>query len=115
MQARSPLATFVLHLILIAGSALFLFPLVWMISTSVKPVSQADQDPPRLLPEREFIKTEDGREYPAAFYREKPGEDEKLVALVGRGAGTARIEMDGPATTKIQRTVPDNEVRTAPV
>jgi multiple sugar transport system permease protein len=50
MKARTPLARSIIHAVLIAGSALFLFPLVWMISTSLKPIQETMTMPPRLLP-----------------------------------------------------------------
>jgi multiple sugar transport system permease protein len=39
------------YLILIAASVAFLFPLVWMISTSLKPKAQVMAIPPRLIPD----------------------------------------------------------------
>src|SRR2546423_1018420 len=50
MSAKSLLAKIVVHGALLLGSALFLFPLVWMFATSAKPISQAIDLPPRLLP-----------------------------------------------------------------
>lgn len=46
---RRPQA-FVLHVLLLAGSALFLFPLVWMLSTALKPLDQTMLMPPRWIP-----------------------------------------------------------------
>ena len=39
-----------LHLFLLLASVLFLFPLVWLISTSLKPVEQAMAIPPTWIP-----------------------------------------------------------------
>jgi multiple sugar transport system permease protein len=50
MQAKRPLSRVVVHLILIAGSAVFLFPLLWMISTSLKPVEETMLTPPQWIP-----------------------------------------------------------------
>jgi multiple sugar transport system permease protein len=50
MTARTPLARLVTHLALIAGSAIFLFPLVWMVSTSLKPIEETMTMPPRMWP-----------------------------------------------------------------
>jgi len=50
MQAKSPIAHLVIHLILLAGSVVFLFPLLWMISTSLKPVEETMTIPPRWIP-----------------------------------------------------------------
>jgi multiple sugar transport system permease protein len=50
MSARTPLARLIIHLVLIAGSAVFLFPLVWMISTALKPIEETMTMPPRMWP-----------------------------------------------------------------
>jgi multiple sugar transport system permease protein len=52
MKAKNSLAHLVVHLVLIAGSLLFLFPLIWMFSTSLKPIEETMVMPPRLLPSR---------------------------------------------------------------
>jgi len=39
------------HLILLAGSFFFLFPLVWMVSTSLKPVDRTMMLPPQWIPD----------------------------------------------------------------
>lgn len=50
MSAKSPLARLIVHLLLIAGAILFLFPLLWMVSTSLKPIEETMRMPPELLP-----------------------------------------------------------------
>jgi len=50
MTAKSLLARWVVHLVLIAGAVLFLFPLLWMVSTSLKPIEETMKMPPDLLP-----------------------------------------------------------------
>jgi len=40
-----------IHAVLVAGSLLFLFPLVWMISTALKPIDQTMIMPPRWIPD----------------------------------------------------------------
>lgn len=41
----------ILHIVLIAGSIVFSFPLVWLISTSLKPDTQIFVIPPQLIPD----------------------------------------------------------------
>jgi multiple sugar transport system permease protein len=40
----------VVHTLLVAGSFVFLFPLLWMLSTSLKPIEETMTSPPVLLP-----------------------------------------------------------------
>ncbi|MEW6230496.1 MAG: carbohydrate ABC transporter permease, partial [Bacillota bacterium] len=49
-RARSVLSRAVLYLVLCAGSVLFLMPLAWMISTSLKTPEQYFGFPPRWIP-----------------------------------------------------------------
>lgn len=51
LVARS-LSRLVLHAVLIAGCLLFLFPIIWMVSTSLKPASAVFDYPPRLITEQ---------------------------------------------------------------
>lgn len=53
MRARSPLAKIIVYLVLGVLSLLFLMPLAWTISTSLKPEKQTMELPPRWWP-REF-------------------------------------------------------------
>jgi multiple sugar transport system permease protein len=39
-----------IHIILIAGAIAFLFPLIWMISTALKPIEETTRMPPTLIP-----------------------------------------------------------------
>jgi multiple sugar transport system permease protein len=50
MKLRSGLGRYLLYLLLIVGSAIFLTPLAWMISTSLKPIEQTMTMPPVWLP-----------------------------------------------------------------
>ena len=50
MQAKGPVSRAVLHMILVGGSLVFLFPLLWMVTTSLKPVEETMLTPPRWIP-----------------------------------------------------------------
>jgi len=50
MQAKSRLARLLIELVLLAGSLVFLFPLLWMLSTALKPREQVMMMPPVWLP-----------------------------------------------------------------
>lgn len=121
MSANTLLAKIVVHGLLLVGSLIFLFPLIWMISTSVKPLSQTTDMPPKLLPYPEKVKGQDGKLYPALFYRAdatQPGQpkpEEKLVALIAREGDRVRIEMDVSGGKKKQFLVKAGATRTPPV
>ncbi|MFP4058279.1 MAG: carbohydrate ABC transporter permease [Candidatus Brocadiia bacterium] len=46
----SPPKRLATHLVLLAGSVLFLFPFVWLVSTSLKPIEQTMMMPPQWVP-----------------------------------------------------------------
>ncbi|MGC4095417.1 MAG: carbohydrate ABC transporter permease [Polyangiaceae bacterium] len=48
---RFPSSKFAVHALLIGASFVFCFPMLWMLSTSLKPVEEAMVFPPRWLPE----------------------------------------------------------------
>ncbi|MBI2297400.1 MAG: carbohydrate ABC transporter permease [Armatimonadetes bacterium] len=50
MQVKTPWLRPLVHLVLIAGSLVCLFPLLWMISTSLKPITETMTLPPRWIP-----------------------------------------------------------------
>jgi multiple sugar transport system permease protein len=52
VKAKTPLARIVVQAALLVGSLLFLFPLLWMISTSLKPIEETMRTPPQWLPSR---------------------------------------------------------------
>jgi multiple sugar transport system permease protein len=115
MTARTPLARAVVYLLLSLGSLIFLFPLAWMVSTSVKPVSQTKDAHPSLFPYPETIQAEDGRKYTAGYYRESPRTDEKVVALIRTEGAQSEIELEVPGGSKARRLVPATSVRVPPV
>jgi multiple sugar transport system permease protein len=51
IQRRGP-ATLLLHAALLAGAAVTVTPLAWMVSASLMPTGEANTYPPRLLPSR---------------------------------------------------------------
>jgi multiple sugar transport system permease protein len=50
MEIKRPTTRFIVHLILIGGSVICLFPLAWMILTSLKPIQETMVMPPRWIP-----------------------------------------------------------------
>lgn len=58
---RFPAARFLVHAALVAVCLVFVFPLLWMLSTSLKPIEQTMAFPPRWVPEsvqfRNYVET----------------------------------------------------------
>lgn len=50
MQPRTAFARVLCSVLLVAGSILFLFPFVWLLCTSLKPIEQTMQMPPTWIP-----------------------------------------------------------------
>src|SRR5258706_343950 len=55
------LQRFFVYLILLLGSITFLAPLLWMLSTGLKPIGQAMTMPPRWIPYRFFVEKDGTR------------------------------------------------------
>ncbi len=76
MTTRAPIGQRALtYLLLLAGAVLFAFPMVWMVSTSLKPPEQAAAVPPTLLPRAHYAEI-DGRRAEVTLDREladRPG------------------------------------------
>jgi multiple sugar transport system permease protein len=56
-----PLSKFLTYGALIAGAAVFLLPLLWMLSTALKPLEQTTVQPPIWMPRRYFVEHEQTR------------------------------------------------------
>ena len=75
MSPRSKLARLIVYALLLGGGAIFLFPFLWLVATSLKPAEQTMSLPPTWLP-RAYYTTIDGkrmevtRDYPAP---DRPG------------------------------------------
>ncbi len=50
-----PLPKLLTYLALLAGAALFVLPLLWMLSTALKPIEQTTLQPPEWLPRRFYV------------------------------------------------------------
>ncbi|HEY3236619.1 MAG TPA: carbohydrate ABC transporter permease, partial [Polyangiaceae bacterium] len=95
MQPRSSIARLVIYLLLISGSAVFLFPLIWLLCTALKPIEQTMKMPPTWLP-RAYYAVIDGsrvevtRDYqivdPSVLVRPLTGPEATKPLLVPRSA-----------------------------
>lgn len=79
IKQQGPIARLFIYAALIAGSAIFLIPLFWMVSTSLKPIDKTMSMPPTWLPRQSFI-TKDGAEVPVTVGPEvAPGRVDVLL------------------------------------
>jgi multiple sugar transport system permease protein len=75
MRPRSILARLIVYVLLLTGAAVFLFPFLWLVCTSLKPIEQTMSMPPTWLP-RAYYATVNGervevtRDYPVP---DRPG------------------------------------------
>jgi multiple sugar transport system permease protein len=116
MTAKSVFAKLLVHLLLVVGSLIFIFPLVWMFSTSIKPMSQATELPPQMVPYREMITGSDGQPHRAVWWRPPPSvederPEEKLVALISQEGPETVVEEDVAGGKKLPHRVPSSSVR----
>lgn len=80
---RGPIARLLLYTALLGGSAVFLLPLMWMLSTALKPVEQTMSLPPTWLPYR-YEADVDGARRAVRLGPEK-GEERREVVLEDTG------------------------------
>jgi ABC-type glycerol-3-phosphate transport system permease component len=52
IKTKKLTASFIVHAILIVGAVIFLFPFLWMVITSLKPLSETTAIPPTLIPSK---------------------------------------------------------------
>ena len=53
-----PLPKILTYAALAAGAAVFLLPLLWMLSTALKPIEQTTVQPPIWLPRRYYVEAD---------------------------------------------------------
>lgn len=75
---RNPLHKLFVYTALLLGAAVFIIPLLWMLSTAVKPIDQAMSSPPRWLP-YSWAYTDNGKEITVGHDGDAP--DEGLVSV----------------------------------
>lgn len=109
----------IIYALLIGGSFIFLFPLFWMISTSLKPIDQSMTMPPVWTPYREYaqidgqkvsVKRSDSVEAPAYVIRVKSSGDRLLVPQTavqdGKYVTTDQTGEKKRAAAEILETIP---------
>ncbi len=91
MPSATPTRRFSIYLLLFAGAVLFAFPLVWMVSTSLKSPEQSAAFPPTMLPRSHYVQV-DGREAEVTLDRELTGRPGWWQVTIKDGTGT-RLEL----------------------
>jgi multiple sugar transport system permease protein len=102
---RGP-AKFLIYGALIVGAAMFLLPLLWMLSTALKPAEQTTAQPPLWLPRRYYVDTD------GAAREIKPG---ALIAApsvwaLAAGDNTPIVLPQSSVTGQIWHVSPDRNV-----
>ena len=88
MSPRSKPACLIVYALLFAGAAVFLFPFLWLVCTSLKPIEQTMSMPPTWLPR--------------AYHATLTANAWKSLAItlfpIGRATGTSPSDVGGPQT-----------------
>jgi multiple sugar transport system permease protein len=91
IQQRGPLARLLIYAALILGSAIFLVPMAWMISTALKPIDQTMAMPPTWLPRQHFALV-DGVRMPVTIGPET--DDGRVRVIPADGSPTLEVARD---------------------
>ncbi|HUT34016.1 MAG TPA: hypothetical protein VNE39_11075, partial [Planctomycetota bacterium] len=78
-----------IHTLLIVGSCLFIFPFIWLVTTSLKPVEQIMKMPPDWLP-RAYYAPVEGQRLKVVKEREI-GEPSLIVRYTVGGTSPSRV------------------------
>ena len=79
-SSRDTLGQAAVLFVLSVGAISMLFPLMWMLSSSFKPLAQIDLFPPKWIPTVQTTATVDGKVYP--FYKvQVDGETRQLIMV----------------------------------
>jgi len=123
-QKRTP-TRLVIHVVLLAGSVTFFFPLLWMISTSLKPIEQTMVMPPQWVP-RAYYALIDGEriqvkklfqvDEPSLIVRATVRERKGLKLLIPvRDYSDGQAAIDVPVADRVERIkVPAESVKEVP-
>jgi len=104
MQPRSTIARLTVYALLFAGAAVFVFPFLWLVSTSLKPVEQTMSLPPTWLP-RAYYATIDGKRMEVTLDNEIPGRPSYLHI-------TERVSPGASSHIPRSEIVPASEIET---
>ena len=101
---------FLTYLLLLLGSITFLAPLVWMISTGLKPLDQTMTMPPSWIPYRYFVEKDGVRE------EVKPGDKITVPSYVVAGDGEKHIVAQNTVVNgQIKEQLPSGEEKSVSV
>ena len=104
------LQRFFTYLLLLLGSITFLAPLLWMLSTGLKPIDQTMTVPPNWIPYRFFVE-KDGRRVEV-----KPGALIKAPSYVAEIEGERHIvPRSSVVNSQMKQQMPSGEEKSVPV
>ena len=111
MKPRTSITRLIVYALLFAGAAVFLFPFLWLVCTSLKPIEQTMSMPPTWLP-RAYHATIDGkrmevtRDYPVP---DRPGYWHVTERLPASDSGAGLLP-DAPLHKPASRIVSAREI-----
>ena len=114
MEPRTPFGKLLCYALLLVGSVMFLFPFVWLVSTSLKPNEQASTMPPQWIPvdyhteiDGEYLQVKRGEEIKVAAVLVDPKLDIMIRRLYDTSVKGDKEYKD--ATGKVYRTIKVNK------
>jgi multiple sugar transport system permease protein len=98
-DAREFRRLFVLHVVLLAGSLLFITPFLWLLTTSLKEDEEMSKYPPVWVPRQQVKIEQDGKQVGLA-YAPLNGQRVKVAVMKEREDGTRELRVLEPASLK---------------
>jgi alpha-1,4-digalacturonate transport system permease protein len=105
-RAWTRLVRLTTYAVLVLLSALFLLPLLWMLSASLKSEVGVHEYPPALIPTEAVIQERNGQKLRVARYRAAPGEPARPALILDEQPGEYLLEVTGDGGGTEQITVP---------
>lgn len=98
-HAREIRRLFVLHVVLFAGSVIFIMPFIWLLSTSLKEDEDMSKYPPIWLP-RQQVKVDVNGQQVGLAYAPYEGQRVKVAVMKEREDGIRELRILEPAALK---------------
>lgn len=87
-KRRELLRKVILHIVLLTGSAIFMVPFVWLVTTSLKEEDEIFKYPPVWIPTRQIKIELNGRKYPVSLW-----DGRRVAELAETEAGDVKVRI----------------------